>query len=95
MPDFRSKPSIAVVDSNPNDRKALGYALNEFYAISQFADADTAIDGLRRSPPALVLVDEMLTPCGGYEFVTTMRADRASPSPPGAPASPVNRACTP
>ena len=77
MADFRSKPSIAVVDSYPNDRKALGYALNEFYAISQFADADTAFDGLRRSPPALVMVDEMLTPCGGYEFVTTMRADRA------------------
>ncbi|MEI6559089.1 MAG: HD domain-containing phosphohydrolase [Rhodospirillaceae bacterium] len=76
MGDCRSKPSIALVDSNPNDRKALAHAIQSFYSVSQFTDADSALDGLRRAAPALIIVDEMVTPCGAYDFVSMVRADR-------------------
>ena len=77
MADCRSKLSVAVIDSNPNDRKSLSNALHEFYTVAQFADADSGLAGQRKAPPALVMVDEMLVPCGGYDFVSAMRGDRA------------------
>lgn len=77
MPESRSKLSVAVIDSNPNDRKAMAKALQDFYSVVQFVDAESGLDGLRKAPPTLVLVDEMLVPCGGYDFVSAMRGDRA------------------
>ena len=77
MADCRSKLSVALIDSNPNDRKAMAKAIHEFYSVTQFADADSALAGLRKVAPALVIVDEMLVPCGGYDFVSAMRGDRA------------------
>ena len=77
MADCQSKISVAIIDSNPNDRKAMANALQEHYSVVQFAEAEAALAGLRKAPPALVIVDEMLVPCGGYDFVGAMRADRA------------------
>ena len=82
MPGGQTKPAVAIVDSNPHDRKTLAAVLQDFYEVSQFPDADTALAGLRRMPPSLVVVDEMLVPCGGYDFVTTMRNDRELASVP-------------
>ncbi len=77
MGEVGSKKLVALIDSNPNDRKSLAGAIDSFYAVSQFSEAGAALDGLRRTPPALIIVDEMLAPCGGYEFVGMVRGERA------------------
>ncbi len=77
MAECRSKPSVAVIDSNPNDRKQLANAIGNYYSVTQFSEADAALVGLRKAPPALIIVDEMLVPCGGYDFIGMIRADRA------------------
>ena len=82
MPGGLIKPAVAIIDSNPHDRKAIAAVLHDYYEVSQFPDADTALATLRRAPPSLVVVDEMLVPCGGYDFVTAMRSDRALTSVP-------------
>ncbi len=85
MSDDRPVPFVTIVDPAGHHRSQVAGALSNFYRISDYADTDTALRGVRAVPPDLILVDDLAPPQGGYEFVRQVRRDRT----PGLAAVPV------
>ena len=71
---MKDKPSILVVDDDPNiSRLEQLYLEKEGYEVRLAADGNKAIEEFRKLPPDLVLLDVMLPGADGYEVLKAVR----------------------
>ena len=71
---MKEKPSILVVDDDPNiSHLEQLYLEKENYEVRTAADGKTAVEEFRRLPPDLILLDVMLPGTDGYEVLKTVR----------------------
>ena len=71
---MKDKPSILVVDDDPNiSRLEQLYLEKEGYEVRVAANGNDAIETFRKLPPDLVLLDVMLPGADGYEVLKTIR----------------------
>jgi len=59
--EVSSKVLVAVIDANAEHRRQVAMALTSFYQVTDFANFDSALDGLSACPPCVVLLDEAAT----------------------------------
>lgn len=69
------KPHIALVEDNPDNRLLVHALLEDDFEISEYENGQDALDGIRRSPPALVLLDISLPEMDGTEVLARMREE--------------------
>ncbi|HKW12210.1 MAG TPA: response regulator [Gemmatimonadaceae bacterium] len=70
-----SKPTIAVVEDNADNRLLLSAILGSRYQIVEYDNGPEALEGLARSLPDLVLLDISLPGMDGNEILTEIRRD--------------------
>jgi CheY-like chemotaxis protein len=70
-----SKPTIAVVEDNADNRLLLTAILRDHYRIVEYENGPDALDGLARSLPDLVLLDISLPGMDGNEILSEIRRD--------------------
>lgn len=68
---------IAVVEDNPDNRLLLQALLEDRHDLTEFDNGADALDGMRASPPELVLLDISLPRMDGTEVLRRMRGDPA------------------
>lgn len=73
---------IAVVEDVPDNRLLVHALLEDHYEIVEYEDGPTALDGLRRDRPDLVLLDISLPGMDGLEVLREVRADASLRSLP-------------
>jgi HD-GYP domain-containing protein (c-di-GMP phosphodiesterase class II) len=66
---------IAVVDTHSAFRAEVKQALISLYRVKGFANAETALREMRLELPSVILIDEMVEPRGGYEFIYELNRD--------------------
>lgn len=66
---------LAIIEDNPDNRILLEALLSDLYEIDEYEDGIVGLDGLRASPPDLVLLDISLPTMTGLEVLEHMRAD--------------------
>ncbi len=66
---------IAVVEDNPDNRLLVRVILEPRYAVTDYEDGFTALEGLQRQKPDLVLLDVSLPEMDGTEVLKRVRAD--------------------
>lgn len=67
------RPSIAVVEDNPDNRLLVQAILEELYDVVEYATGVEAVAGLERERPALVLLDISLPEMDGTEVLAWIR----------------------
>jgi CheY-like chemotaxis protein len=67
--------TVAVVEDNADNRLLLAAMLGELYRIVEYETGPEALEGMRRAPPDLVLLDISLPGMDGTELLTHLRAD--------------------
>jgi CheY-like chemotaxis protein len=70
-----SKPIIAVVEDNADNRLLLSAILRDRYLIVEYENGPDALEGLARSLPDLVLLDISLPGMDGNEILSEIRRD--------------------
>lgn len=70
-----SKPTIAVVEDNADNRLLLHAILRDRYQIVEYENGPQALEGLARSLPDLVLLDISLPGMDGNEILSEIRRD--------------------
>lgn len=70
-----SKPTIAVVEDNADNRLLLHAILRDRYQIVEYDNGPDALEGLARSLPDLVLLDISLPGMDGNEILSEIRRD--------------------
>ena len=71
---MKDKPSILVVDDDPNiSRLEQLYLEKENYEVRIADRGDTAVEEFRRMPPDLILLDVMLPGMDGYQVLRAVR----------------------
>ncbi|HEX4469723.1 MAG TPA: response regulator [Gemmatimonadaceae bacterium] len=70
-----SKPTIAVVEDNADNRLLLSAILRDRYLIVEYENGPDALEGLARSLPDLVLLDISLPGMDGNEILSEIRRD--------------------
>ena len=68
-----TQPRIAIVEDNPDNRLLLQALLVDQYALDEYEDGPTALDGIPRSVPALILLDVSLPGMDGPEVLRRLR----------------------
>jgi len=68
--------TIAVVEDNADNRLLLSAILGDLYRIVEYAGGPEALEGMRREPPDLVLLDISLPGMGGTQLLRHIRAER-------------------
>jgi len=68
---------IAVVEDNPDNRLLVQVILESQYEIDEYENGFTALEGLHRQKPDLVLLDVSLPEMDGTEVLRRIRADDA------------------
>lgn len=68
---------IAVVEDNPDNRLLVQVILESLYEVVEYENGFTALDGLSKSKPDLVLLDVSLPEMDGTEVLRRMRADES------------------
>jgi two-component system, cell cycle response regulator DivK len=66
---------IAVVEDNPDNRLLVRVILDSFYEIAEYETGSSALEGLQRDMPDLVLLDVSLPEMDGTEVLRRIRAD--------------------
>ncbi len=66
---------IAVVEDNPDNRLLVQVILESRYRIDEYADGFSALEGLRRKRPDLVLLDVSLPEMDGTQVLRRIRAE--------------------
>jgi two-component system cell cycle response regulator DivK len=66
---------VAIIEDNADNRMLLEALLCDLYEIDEYEDGIVGLAGLRRSPPALVLLDISLPKMTGSEVVAHIRRD--------------------
>lgn len=69
------KPRIAVVEDNPDNRLLVRALLEDEYEIDEYERGAPALEGMRRTPPDLVLLDISLPGMDGPEVLRSLRND--------------------
>jgi two-component system, cell cycle response regulator DivK len=69
------KPTLAVVEDNPDNRLLVHAILEDRYDLVEYETGAAALEGLRASPPDLVLLDISLPVMDGTEVLRRMKAD--------------------
>jgi len=69
------KPTLVVVEDNPDNRLLVQALLDDRYDLVEYENGAAALEGLRESPPDLVLLDISLPEMDGTEVLRRMRAD--------------------
>jgi CheY-like chemotaxis protein len=64
---------IAIIDDYPDNRLLLRSVLGDRYQIDEYASGREALQGMRQSPPDLVLLDIQLPEMNGLEIVARIR----------------------
>ncbi|MGE5546965.1 MAG: HD-GYP domain-containing protein [Solirubrobacterales bacterium] len=64
---------VAVIAGNSTHRNEVAHALTSFYRVAGYGDASQALEELERTPPCVVVVDEMVPPFGGLAVVRRLR----------------------
>jgi CheY-like chemotaxis protein len=67
--------AIAIIDDYPDNRLLLRSVLGDRYRIDEYASGREALEGMRESPPNLVLLDIQLPEMNGLEIVARIRDD--------------------
>ena len=70
-----SKPTLAVVEDNADNRLLLTAILGDRYQIVEFDNGPDALEGFARSLPDLVLLDISLPGMDGNEILSQIRRD--------------------
>ena len=70
-----SKPTLAVVEDNADNRLLLTAILRDKYQIVEYDNGPDALEGLARTLPDLVLLDISLPGMDGNEILARIRAD--------------------
>ncbi len=73
---------IAVVEDNPDNRLLAEAILGGEFDLSMYGDGPTALDGMGRNLPDLVLLDISLPGMDGVEVLRRIRADEATKALP-------------
>jgi two-component system, cell cycle response regulator DivK len=68
-------PTIAIVEDSPDNRLLLQAFLSDDYELTEYEDGSAAMEGLKQSPPNLVLLDISLPGIDGIEVLARIRAD--------------------
>ena len=77
---MKDKPSILVVDDDPNiSRLEQLYLEKENYEVRIADRGDTAVEEFRRMPPDLILLDVMLPGLNGIEVLRRLRQQKSVP----------------
>jgi two-component system, cell cycle response regulator DivK len=71
------KPFIALVEDNPDNRLLVHAILEDHFEIDEYETGREALEGLRKRPPQLVLLDISLPEMDGTEVLKAMRDDEA------------------
>jgi len=66
---------IAVVEDNADNRLLIDALLSDQYRLVEYHTGPEALDGLRREPPDLVLLDISIPGMDGVEVLREIRAD--------------------
>ena len=66
---------IAVVEDNPDNRLLVRVILDSFYEVAEYETGSSALEGLQRDMPDLVLLDVSLPELDGTEVLRRIRAD--------------------
>ena len=69
------KPKLVVVEDNPDNRLLVQAILEDRYDLVEYENGAAALEGLKDSPPDLVLLDISLPEMDGTEVLRRMRAD--------------------
>jgi CheY-like chemotaxis protein len=69
--------TIAVVEDNADNRLLLGAILGDLYRVVEYAGGPEALEGMRREPPDLVLLDISLPGMDGTDLLRHIRAEAA------------------
>lgn len=67
---------IAVVEDNPDNRLLVQVILDPYYEVVDYETGSSALEGLRRDRPDLVLLDVSLPEMDGTEVLKMIRADK-------------------
>lgn len=70
-----ARKTIAVVEDNADNRLLVQALLEDHYDLTEYATGIEALNGLRTSPPDLVLLDISLPEMDGMEVAREIRAD--------------------
>ena len=68
-----SKPTIALVDDNEDNRILIQALLGARYEIVEYASGQEALEGIPTRPPELVLLDVSLPEMDGLEILRRLR----------------------
>ena len=68
---------IAIVEDNRDNRLLLRAIMDDQYELTEYATGRAALDGIRRDPPDLILLDISLPEMDGTEVLRRLRADPA------------------
>ena len=75
-PDPETTSEVLIVDDDPSIRTMLAYVFSDVgYDVIEAADGLEALDVLRTSPPALMVLDLMMPVVDGVEVLRVRRAD--------------------
>lgn len=66
---------IAVVEDNPDNRLLVQVILEPLYQVTEYENGFTALEGLSKDKPDLVLLDVSLPEMDGTEVLKRIRAD--------------------
>lgn len=66
---------IALVEDNPDNRLLVRALLEGLYVVDEYENGIDALGGMRRDPPALVLLDISLPGMDGVEVLARMREE--------------------
>jgi two-component system, cell cycle response regulator DivK len=80
MAEARKK--LAVVEDNPDNRLLVRAIVDGRYDLVEYSAGRAALDGIKRDPPDLVLLDVSLPEMDGPDVLARLRADPSVPRMP-------------
>ncbi len=81
-PGERVRPLVLIADDNPDMRRYLQRILSERWDTVLYADGKSALEGVRRHLPDLVVTDVMMPALDGFELAGAIRDDVQAASIP-------------
>jgi HD-GYP domain-containing protein (c-di-GMP phosphodiesterase class II) len=80
--DLSHKTLVCVIDGSDRHRDIIAQALDPFYTVAAYADSEEALDWLRQTQPALIILDEETKPLGGPSMLEAILRISSQDKPP-------------